>query len=341
MFENAVVTGSAKRCTRYGVVATLVALLLAFSLPTTGCSRGGEDGGPASGSVDTVTIGTLATEDMLPYWVAGQEGLFEQAGIDADIVVFQSATELIAGISSGSVDLAMTDPMVTASLFASGTDVRMMWVTLGLAPEQGRFGIMVGPNSSITSIDQLAGVPVGVGSNTVLEYVMDELMADAGIPSDQIVVEELQKLPVRYQALMSGEVEAAALPGSLLALGEASGCRLVADDTTGGNLSQSVMIGTGDFADPSANIDLVDRLTGVWDDAVDMINADPEKYRSVLVENANLPEEIAGGYPVSEYPHAELPTSDMVDPVLEWMSDKGYLTVSLSYDGTTGRFSME
>ena len=167
---------------------------------------------------ERLLVGTLATEDILPLWVAQSEGLFDKANVSVEVVTFQSATELIAGVASGAVNMAMTDIMVTASMFASGIDVQMQWVTLGATADQGRFGIMVGPNSTVTKLEDLAGVPIGVGSNTILEYVMDKLMEGAGIPDDQIVVEELQKLPVRYQAMMSGEVEAAALPGMCAAL---------------------------------------------------------------------------------------------------------------------------
>ena len=50
-----------------------------------------------------------------------------------------------------------------------------------------------------------------------------------------------------------------------------------------------------------------------------MINDDPEAYREVLIENANLPVEIADTYPISTYPTVQLPTAAMVDPVLAWM----------------------
>ena len=293
----------------------------------------------ASSQARALTIGTLATEDILPLWVAQAEGLFSESGLVVQIVPFQSATELISGVSSGEVDLAMTDIMVTASIFASGVDVQMQWVTLGIAPEQGRFVIMAGPNSNIAKLEDLAGVPIGVGSNTILEYVMDKLLEGAGVPTDQIAIEELQKLPVRYQAMASGEVAAAALPGTLLALGEASGCKLIADDTKGENLSQSVMIVRSDLLSDGAAVEQIEKLEDTWDKAAELINASPETYRDVLVANANLPEEIAQSYPISTYPTVQLPTAAMVEPVLAWMEQKGYLAKPLAYDEATGAFS--
>jgi len=313
------------------------------SAPSSSQSAASASGQSASANagMPRIVVGTLATEDILPLWVARDLGLFDEPDQpDVEIELFQSATELIAGVASGTVDAAMTDPMVAASLVAGGTDLTLEWVTLGTTAEQGRFGIMVGPNSDAKSLSDLAGVPIGVGTNTILEYVMDRLMADAGIPDDQVIVEELQKLPVRFQAMMSGEVAAAALPGSLLALGEAQGCRTIADDTKGENISQSVMVARTDMqnndADPAYAMQLLGKL---WDTAVDAINADPESFRGVLVANANLSDVVADTYPICEYPHADArPTAEMVDPVLEWMKGKGYLSRPLSYNPATGAF---
>lgn len=304
-----------------------------------GCTSSGPQPVDKTGMVNkpVTVVGTLPTEDLLPLWVAQEQGIFEKRGMNVEIVQFQSAAELTAGVGSGQVDMVMTDIMVTAGMYAGGIDVGMKWVTLGSDASQGRFGIMAGPDSAVTSLNDLAGVPIGVGSNTILEYVMDCLMADAGVPEDQVVVEEIQKLPVRFQAMMSGQVAAAALPGSLLVLGESKGCRLVADDTQGDNISQSVMVARTDFATSSP--DAVKALADAWDEAVAVVNADPNAWRALLVQKANLAEEVADTYPVSTYPTAALPTAEMVEPVLSWMQRKGYLNLALSYDAVTGDFS--
>jgi NitT/TauT family transport system substrate-binding protein len=285
-----------------------------------------------------IVIGTMITEDILPLWAAESDGLFAAYGIKARVESFQSAQELATAVASGAVDLAMTDPMVTAALVQGGTDVTMHWVTLGATAAQGRFGIMANPDSGVTSLKELAGKPIGVGSNTILEYVMDKLMAKAGVPSDQVKVEEIKKIPVRYEMMSSNQVAAAALPGSLLALGEATGMVLVADDSKGENLSQSVMIARNAFTATAEGATALAIVRAVWDEAATTINADPGKYRALLIEKtlAAMPASVQESYPLSSYPLAELPTSAMIDPVLEWMLDKGYLDWPLVYDPTTG-----
>ena len=323
----------------------LLALLLVLVVVSTGLLFGctGSEGSgnntqQENGAGRQIVIGSMSTEDILPMWVAEEEGIFAEYGINATVMTFQSAQELSTAVVSGSVDIAMTDIMVAATLTASGTPVIMEWVTLGATAEQGRFGIMTSPESGITSLKELAGVPVGVGSNTIVEYVTYRLMQSAGVPDEQILGEEIKKVPVRYEMMTSNQIAAAALPGSLLALGEATGMVLLADDSTGENLSQSVMIIREDLAATPEGSALVETLARVWDDAVGRINANPEDYRTILIQRAQLPDPVKDSYTISVYPEAQRPTQAMIDPVLDWMYKKGYLSNPLSYDYATGSF---
>jgi NitT/TauT family transport system substrate-binding protein len=337
-------------------VVAVVAVALAgalFLVACTGGSGGADDrgaggaSGGAGGGAETrgaeastakVAVGTMITEDFLPLWVAEQEGIFGQEDVTAELVTFQSAQELSTALTAGEIDMAMTDPMVAATLTQGGSEVTMEWVTLGETAEQGRFGIMASSESGVKSLADLAGKPIGVGSNTVLEYVMDKLMEQAGVPTDQVKKEEIKKIPVRYEMMTSNQVPAAVLPASLLYLGEQTGMVLVADDTVGSNLSQSVMVVRRDFMATDEGARAVEKVKASWDEAARKINADPAAYRALLVEKASLPAPIAESYPVSSYPLAQRPTSEMIDPILVWMLEKGYLEETLRYDEATGAF---
>lgn len=69
----------------------------------------------------------------------------------------------------------------------------------------------------------LRGASIGVGSSTVPEYVMDQPLAIESIDEGGFNKQEIKKLPVRYEMTSSGNIDAAALPAILLALGEISG----------------------------------------------------------------------------------------------------------------------
>ncbi|MCL2137544.1 MAG: MetQ/NlpA family ABC transporter substrate-binding protein [Coriobacteriia bacterium] len=322
-----------------GIHKALCLLLIVMLVTSLNGCRLVEDAGNGqkAGSGAPVRIGTMATEDFLPYWLAEQKGLFESAGLNVSINVFQSAHELSTAMAAGEIDMAMTDPMVSISLAAGGTAIQILWVTLGQTAEQGRFGILAHPDSGIVSLSDLAGVPVAIGSNTIPEYTYDRLMAAAGVPAGQIVYEEVKMVPVRFEMVSNNQVAAAALPASLLYLGEKTGLVLIADDSAGENISQTVMIAREDFVTKQSGTDVLQRLQETWDSAVKLVNADPESCRQLLVEKTQLPLPIADDYPVPTYPEAKLAADWMIDNVLDWMTAKSYLTVNVAYEPATGR----
>lgn len=298
-----------------------------------------------------VRIGTMPVEDILPMWVAESEGIFDSTGVEAEIIVFDSAQSLSAALTSGDVDLAMTDPMRAIKLCESGTQVDMEWVTLGLDASQGRFGVLTSAESGYKTLADLVGCTKGVGvaANTVPEYVFDRLCEESGINPDDILATEVASLPDRYSLVASNQLDAAALPGSMLALGEASGLVLIADDSTGENISQSVMVCRSAFKDEGeAAANTLELVRACWDAAADEINADPETYRDILIANANLNEAVAQTYPISTYPlstasdgGSAYPPAELIDPVVEWMTAKGYVNGAVSYSDSDGTITIE
>lgn len=242
-------------------------------------------------------------------------------------------------MTAGELDLALTDPQVAATLSGAGTEVALRWIALGATPAEGRFGIQAGAASGIASLADLKGKQIAVGSSTVPEYVMDRLLERAGIGLEEIEKVEVKKLPVRFQMMSAGQVAAAALPASLIALGEHEGCRTVADDTAGENLSQSVIVERLQ-ADGSGTLgDALELVRAGWMQGVDVVNADPERYRALLVSAASLPQPLAETYPIPTYPTNVAPATELIQPQLDWMRAKGYLTDPLRFDEETGRFT--
>lgn len=330
------------------VVLTMV---MAGCLASMGCSAEQDSGSTTAG---TVRIGTMPTEDMLPGWVALEKGCFQNEGIDVQIETFDSAQSLSAAITAGQVDMAMTDVMRAVKLCESGTPVVAEWVTLGTQAAQGRFGVLAPAHAEYDTLSELAAwvrtqnaddsLGVGVAANTVPEYVFDRLCAEEGVAAGSIPTQEVASLPERYGLVVSGKLAGAALPNSLLTLGEANGLKVIADDTQGANVSQSIMVARASFAEENAEAVLA--VARAWDAAVADIDADPSAFKEMLFENANISTDLSDGYGVSEYPLVmegdvvEHPAADLVDPQIAWMQEKGYGGEGVSYDSATGAFSV-
>jgi len=315
-------------------MAAALSLMLAFGLVA--CAPAAETPAtPSTPASAAIRIGTLPTEDSLPLWVAERDGLFKKAGLDVTITVFQSAQERDAALTAGAIDGLMGDLIAVATLRAGGVPVKATTVMLGATPAEGRFGIVAKPGSKADSLEDLAGVPVGTSSATIQEYVLDGLMKEAGVDAADVKKEEVKKVPVRFELLMNGGVAAAALPEPFLSLAEKSGAKVLADDTKGANLSQTILVFSDKFLGDVANATAVGKLLGVWDEAVGTVNAAPESFRGLLVEKARLPEPLKDTYKVNTYPKAALPTTAEVAAVLEWMKAEGLLKTELTYADMT------
>ncbi len=315
------------------LVLLLVVVFALGALP--GCARTAEPAPTTDGKIDAapepIRIGTLPTEDSLPLWVAEDMGLFDKAGLSVEILIFQAAQERDAAFASGAIDAYMGDIIASAGLEAGGAPVSMVTVMLGATAKEGRFGIVAKPGSKAKTLADLAGVPVATSSATIQEYVLDGLMAEAKVPAASVKKEVVAKVPVRFELLMNGKLEAAALPEPFLTLAIAQGAVLIADDTAGANLTQTVLGVSDKYIAIPGGMVAVQKLLVTWDDAVTVINADPNAYRELLVEKARLPEPLKDTYPVNAYPKATVPTQAQVDAVLTWMKSKDLLQAEVTY----------
>jgi NitT/TauT family transport system substrate-binding protein len=312
------------------LIAAILATMLATSLATgvTGCGPSK----PAPGDLLPVRIGTLPTEDSLPLWVAERDGLFEKAGLTVTIQNFQSAQERDAALTAGAIDAFMGDMVAAAALRMGGVPVKVVTIMLGATPAEGRFGIAAKPGSPIVSVEELAGKPIGTSSGTIQEYVVDSLMLQAGLGPDDIKKEEVKKVPVRFELLMSGQLEAAALPEPFLSLAQKQGAKVIVDDTGDVNISQTVLVFSQKFLDAKKGPITVKTLLGVWDEAIGVINQDPNSFRALLADKAKLPDPLKSTYAVNTYPKAQLPKRDDAEAVLDWMTGAGLLAKEVTYD---------
>lgn len=274
----------------------------------------------ATDAAKSMKIGTLQTDDLLPLWVAQDKGYLKSAGLDVEIIVFQSAQEQIAAITSGEIDGIMTDMVVSTQLTASGTPMRAVTVMQG-APA----GILASKDSGITTLKDLAGVPVGCSSSTILEYIVDKSLADNGVAQADIKIEEIKKLPVRFEMLASNKIKAAALPWTFFALGEAQGATVLLDERQASAYTSTVLDFSEKYLNQEGATAAIAALLGSWDKGVDDINLDPDSYRDMCIEKAGLPDALRTIYQVRHYPKSALPSVDQLESVMTWMVGKGYL----------------
>jgi len=286
---------------------------------------------PAATAPVTLKIGQLPIIDGLPFWVAESKKYYDEFGVNIELVTFRSAQERDTALSGGQIDGVLTDLVSSTILVAGGTKVKIVSIGLGVTKEEGPMGIVAAPNSGITTVEQLKGVEVSISTNSVIHYVQEMLLIDAGFKADEIKTSTIASIPLRFEALMSNQIKAALLPDPLLSLAIAQGARLIVSDANAQqNYSQSVIVFTEQAINEKAAG--VERFFKAYNRAVGDIKANPDSFKQVLVEKASLPAAIKDSYKVVPFSPAQAPKKEDVERVAKWLLDKQVIKTQVTYD---------
>lgn len=277
-------------------------------------------------------IGLLPIADSLPFYVAADKGYFQAEGVNVELIQFESAVERDSAVGAGEIDGTLGDVLAVAALNNGGSPVKIVSLGLGETGKEGRFAILSSPGSGITTPDQLRNVPVAISTNSIIEYVTDNLLAEHGLKPEEINKEAIPKIPVRFNLLLENKIKAACLPDPQAAMAESKGARLVIDDTSS-NLSQTVIYFRTGYLD--GNGKSVTKFLNAYARAAKEINENPAAYLDLLVEKARVPREALNVFTMDHYPSPQLPKKDQVEKVVQWMFGKGLIKTQFSYEDLT------
>ena len=155
--------------------------------------------------------------------------------------------------------------------------------------------------------------------------------------ADEINTVAVPKIPDRMALLGSGELPAAMLPEPLSSLAMQGGAVLVLDDRTNPELAYSTIAFRKDVIDEHPQA--IGAFLNALEEAVSRINADPEKYNSLLSDQNLVPPSLVGEYKVPPFVTASVPTERQWDDVYDWAKGKGLLEALVSYgDSVTSEY---
>lgn len=269
-----------------------------------------------------ITIGVMPSMDYLPLAVAQREKYFEKHGVDVKIQKFVSANERDMAFQSASVDGGVTDYTSAALLKNGGFDMKLT------SKCQAPFYIVSSPQSGITSLSQLKGKKIAVSQNTVIDFCVDMALADANLTGKDVNKIEVNKIPIRFEMLRNGKIDATGLPNpfALIAKNE-GGNILISMDSLGYTVTGIVF--SQKAIDEKA--DAIRNLYAAYNDGVAYLNSHSvADIEDILVNELNFPEGIAGQVSLPKYNNAQAVAAadkDVVD-VIKWLSGKGVISDS-------------
>jgi len=277
-----------------------------------------------------VRVALLPILDSLPIHVAQSEGYFEEQGVEVEIIPVASAPERDQLIQSGQAD-AMINELVSVIFYnQQQTEVIAVRFARAATSEAPVFRIVASGASGIQTVEDLAGVPIGISEGTVIEYTTDRLLEKAGLSSEQIEKVAVPKIPDRLNLLSSGQLDAANLPDPAASVALLQGGRLIIDDSSYPDVGHSVITFDADFVEQ--NPDTVRAFLTAIEQAVQEINADKERWDSLLLEQNLLPAPLLESYTLPDYPGASVPSRAQFGDAFQWALEKELVSGESTYD---------
>jgi len=276
-----------------------------------------------------IRFGGLPVLQALPIYVAQDKGLFAKHGAQVEIIPFNTAAEKDIALTSQAIDGYFGDLVTPMILLGNKREAIIVATNYDTRRDRRMFAILAKPGSQLKTAAELAGVPVAVSSNSVIDLVTQRLLTAAGVPEDKLASVESKNIGIRLQMLLSGQVEAATLPEPLATAALAKGAVLLTDDAGLGE-SQTVLVFAGPFL--KANPGPVKAFLAAVNEAIDIINERPNDVRPVMTAHVRLPEQLQATYPVPKFPKLHAPDKEAVNSVAEWLKKRGVIPVVLTYE---------
>jgi NitT/TauT family transport system substrate-binding protein len=275
----------------------MAALFLAAAL----FARGGADK-----SAEKVRIGFMPDPGALPLIVMD----------DVEAIPFMSARERDTALAAGELDGISGDMVGLLHFEKNGTPLKILTLT------ECRFFITAHPDHANDAVYR-----VGISENTVIEYLVDTLLA-----GKQVEKVAVPKVPVRLEMLRTGKLPMACLSDGLAWPLMADGFVNLVDQADT-DLTPTILALSGTFIEK--NPKRVEELKKSWNGAVKKINADPDQYHDQLLDAIRLPE--AQDFPMPLFKEITLPTREYFDSVTAWYEKKYGISLDITRDGAVIR----
>lgn len=283
-------------------------------------------------SAGTLRIGVLPITDVVPFYIAEQQGYFKQQGLNVELVPVSSAAERDQLMATQQIDGQLND-LVSTVLFNAQTPrikiVRKARQAFSNAPQ---FWILAPKDSPIKTPQDLKGVEVGISQNSVIEYVTQRMLEREGLAVSDIKTTNIPAIPTRFQLLMQGQLKAANLPDPLASLAIQQGARIVVDDSKYPELSLSVISFRMEIVEKRAED--VKKFLAAYDAAISDIRAKPDQFRNILIAQARVPDQLKDKYQFPPFPDPSIPTKAQWEDVVQWAMDKKLISAPVTFESS-------
>lgn len=263
--------------------------------------------------LDQITIGYSRLRISLPIFVAKEKGFFEKHGLDATLVMYDTAQPLMQALVEGRVEVAgyTALPITYNGMIRSGTD--LLFLTTMIEDQDHRISYLLRPvpaaggTPEIQSVSDLKGKSIGILPTIAYKAWIEEIIRQSGLnPSRDVIIRPIAPAQ-QGLTLKNGGVDALFTndPAATSAM-QAGIAELVSPEIVH---VPEYLVSPFPFGSfnvrkdwEAKNRDSYERLVQALNDAVDFVNANPDEAK--LAMKPYLPDafkEHAEHYPNSRY----------------------------------------
>ena len=251
------------------------------------------------GNSNKVTIGYLPSDHDSALFVADQQGLYKEKGIETELVQFNNGGDLMTAMASGKVDVGYVGISPVLSSVEKGVPVKI----ISAAQNEGS-GVIVSSNSGINSAADLNGKNVATPGEASIQYVLlNILLKNNGLSVDKVNASAM-KTPSINDAIKSNTLDAGVTFQPFVSSSEADGNKVLMNSSQiSPNHPCCVVVASQDLIDK--NPDLVKNITAIHENATNYINENVQNNASSVVKL--LPKDIVSNEDVEAKSLASFP----------------------------------
>lgn len=272
-----------------------MALLIAACGDAETSSVGSEQ---SAAELEKVTASWLPIMQTTAFYVAIEEGLFEEAGLDVEAVKFENPNQIIDSLVSGQADFGPPGAAAGIAMLAEakfpGTFKVFGLQGGGIEVDRINDGLIVRKGSDIESFADLKGKSVGTVPGVQWRTILRHLIREAGLDPDEDVTLREIGVSLHVPSVVNGSVDATLSLEPVGSIAVASGeaeravtnpvAQVIADPFYSG-----AAVLTTKFLKERPEV--ARKVVEVLDEATRLVNEDFDKYKAVIPEYTAITED--------------------------------------------------
>lgn len=233
----------------------------------------------ADGATDTITMATQPWLGYGPWYIAEEEGYFEDEGVDVTITNFEDDSQMTAALGSGDVDVANAASHSALQWLENGLPG---YISLVLDTSLQADAILAG--DGIDDISDLEGKSIAYEEGSVSNLLLDHALTEAGLTVDDI--DSVPMAPAEAAvALQAGRVDAAVTyePYITDTAGADSDITTLYTAAEEPGLISDVLFVSEQAMEEKP--EAVQKVIDAWGPAIDYYNSDTEAAQEIIASN--------------------------------------------------------